>query len=565
MIDSLLGLTPHGAGTWVNKDPLDDYWYEPRGVQTVAGVDINEDAALRFTTVYACVHKLAKTEATLPVHIYERVDEKTRKPVDHELNELMYGQANDEATGVTVRMAMRASIELWGNAYVYLTWNNRMTELRAMEPLLPGGMRITRDENGELVYSYSTGHGAPQVIPRERLWHITGLSLNGITGVSTIAYNREAIALGKAATTFGSAFFGNGAWAGGFIQRSLEADSKKAMSKDAAQNFLDGLNDRFRGPEKAFGFGLLREDMDFKQLEMPFEDAMFLQTRSFQRVEICGMFDVPPSKIQDHERAIKANIEQQDINWAKDSIMPRCVMIEAAAAKRFFRGSKLYLRHNLAALMRGDFKSRMEGYQIGIDRGIWSVNEVRAMEDLNPVPGGDTHWRQMNMTPLTDSGVIAGGDGASTEPAPAAINPVAMLEPAVWMVADVIATKEMRAIENAVKKHLSGNGDSEGFQEWARTFYTAHVGTVVGVLSPIVAGLERTGVIVRPNAKQMAEEYCDQCFDSLIASCDKKTGLPEDFGQWQKDKAAGIAKRMLFVLTTSMKEKSNGQDREAAA
>ena len=384
MIDSLLGLAPQAASGWVNKPATDDYWYSPREIGTGSGAKITEDSALAITTVFACTAKVAKTLASLPVSVVEKTG-RVRTPVDHPLEELLTGAANDESSGLTLREAIQANLELWGNAYVVIDWHTRTREPRQLTLIPSRDIDVDRNEDGELVYLYRPTSGAAEAIPADRMWHIPGLSLNGITGLSTVAYNRESLGLTLATQQFGSAFFGNGAWAGGFFSRPAEAPP---LTPEAGNKFLAEINEKFRGASKAFGLGLLREGTEFKQIDIPMEDAMFLTTRKFQRVEICGMFDVPPTMIQDYEHSNYKNSEQAALDFQQMGLLPRIVRLEMSARRRFFNGTKLQLKFNLAGFVRADFKTRMEGYAIGRNWGLYSANDCRAMEDLNPIPGG---------------------------------------------------------------------------------------------------------------------------------------------------------------------------------
>lgn len=386
---------------WVTKSPGDDYWYTSRGSETGAGVQVNEDLAMTFATVFACVSKTAKTTATLPFHVYRHTGERERTKTTHWLSDLLGGMANQYATGMSVREALLANLMLWGNAYAKETWTNGRGRLLALEVLPSRHVTVRQDtETGEFIYEYRPqGASKPDVYTEDRILHVRGLSFDGKAGVSVIGMNRQAVGLGMAATTFGESFFGNGAWFGGLITKA--PNNTKQLSQEAGQALLKELSDKFRGASKAFGFGMLRGELEFQQIDMPFEDAMFLQTREFQRTEICSIFDMPPAMIQDHSRSTFSNTEQQDIAFAKHTILPWCIRLEAALNGRYLRtGDGLYSKHNLAGLMRGDFQTRMTGYGLGRQWGFFSINDVREMEDLNPIGvGGDEYLVPLNMRP----------------------------------------------------------------------------------------------------------------------------------------------------------------------
>lgn len=571
MLETILGIPR--AGGWVNKDPSDDYWYMPRGAETTSGQDIDEDSALAITTVFACVSKISKTIAALPVDVVEKVNERERRPAEHPLEELLDGQANDDASGMTLREALSANLELWGGAYVYVNWAGSRKNIPGRLQILESRyMSVKRErDNGDLYYEYRDPKGGVVVLGADDIWYIPGLSLNGMTGLSVVGYNRETLGLAAVATQFGAAFFGNGAWAGGFFTRPLEAPP---LNEEAAQRFLDSVNEKFRGAKKAFGFGLLRESMDFKQIDMPFEDAMFLATRQFQRVEICGMFDMPPVMIQDYERSTYNNTEQADLAFAKHSIVPRCVRIERSARKRFFPNSKLYLKHNLAALVRGDFKTRMEGYALGRQWGMYSINDIRAMDDLNSIPGGDTYLEPLNMIPIGQPRPMPAGVAAiqeldtivvphsypaaavpepekdsEHEPQPNAVS-LDFVLPFVRHSAERISTRQCKAAIAAWKKHAR-DGREETFAQWADKFFVQHAEIVKAELEPILSAWEvASGEKPHITADELAGRLCRGWQATVLAQESGLESIPNLVNQWKQNLADEIITTICDVFET---------------
>ena len=527
MIDSLLGLTPQAASGWVSKPASDDYWYSPRGADTVSGANINEDVALTITTVFACVSKLSKTLASLPVDVVEKTG-RIRKSTDHPLEELLSGAANEEASGLTVRETIQANLELWGNAFVAVDWDYRGQEPRRLTPLPSREVTVKRNDDGELVYVWRPEGGSLDVIPADRMWHIPGLSLNGITGLSAVGYNRETLGLTVATNQFGGAFFGNGAWAGGFFSRPPEAPP---LSSDAGNKFLAEVNEKFRGAEKAFGFGLLREGTEFKQIDIPMEDAMFLTTRKFQRVEICGMFDVPPTMIQDYEHSNYKNSEQAALDFQQMGLLPRIVRLEMAARRRFFRGTKLQLKFNLAGFVRADFKTRLEGYAIGRNWGMYSANDCRAMEDLNPIEGGDEYLTPLNMTPLGQPRPTT----RDSEEARITVSPTVTLGPSIEHAADLIMIRQCKALASAVERYAPDKAD--GFVGWAEKFFASHRKVVVGELTP----LYRACGIDEP-ADKLADELCADW--QLLTTTAGLEGAAALNDEWEATGAAALVSRL---------------------
>ncbi|HUT92906.1 MAG TPA: phage portal protein [Thermoguttaceae bacterium] len=569
MLDTLLGLCRADGSGWVNKDPADDYWYGPRGIETISSADISEDSAFRITTVFACVAKISKTIASLPVDVVEKTGPRERAPVEHPLEDLLDGEANGDASGMTLREAMQANLELWGSAYVFVDWSVGRRNEPYRLTLIPSReiVDIKRDnETGSLLFIHRDG-GRRDAIKAADMWYTPALSINGVTGVSTVGYNREALGLARATSDFGNAFFGNGAWAGGFIQQPLEAPP---LSETAGQALVDGINEKFRGARKAFGFGLLREGLEFKQIDMPFEDAMFLSTREFQRIEICGMFDMPPTMIHDNTHSTYSNSEQADIAFQKHSIAPRVVRIERSARRRFFIGTKLYLKHNMAGLLRGDFATQSNGFALGRQWGWFSANDVREAIDRNPIKGGDTYLEPLNMIPVGQTQPVPAGPSGmvpSFEPIavahsfPAAAIPapeapassptpdaMAIVLPAIEHAADRIASRQCRAIQSAWKKHAR-DGRRDTFEAWVDKFFVQHAEITGAELEPAFLSWEAASCEPPMLAASVVAGNMSRHWQAAVATAfESPMGVPVLIDEWKHGLASEIVGGVCRIL-----------------
>ena len=151
--------------------------------------------------------------------------------------------------------------------------------------------------------------------------------------------------------------------------------------------------------------------MSFTPISLPNNEAQFLETRRFQVEEICRIYRVPPHLVGNLDRATFSNIENQSIDFAVHTIRPWLVRIEQAMNRALFADSekdRFYVQFNLDGLMRGDYKSRMEGYAIARQNGWMSANDIRALENLNPIPdeeGGSTYLVNGNMVPINLCGI----------------------------------------------------------------------------------------------------------------------------------------------------------------
>ena len=363
-----------------------------------SGKAVNATTAIQLSTVYACVRVISETVASLPLGVYEATDEGNRKATEHPLFRLLHDEPNSEMTSFVLREVMLGHLLLWGNSYSQIIRNGR-NKISGVYPLLPDKMTVDRDKNGALTYTYSTTTGQTVVLPPEDVLHIPGLGFDGVMGYSPIALEKNAIGLGIASEEYGSKFFSNGARPSGILTHPNTVKNPKALR--------ESWNTAYGGSSNANRVAILEEGMTFTPISIPNNEAQFLETRKFQVDEICRIFRVPPHLVGNLEHATFSNIEHQSIDFAVHTIRPWLVRIEQSMNRALFseqEKARFYVQFNMDGLMRGDYKSRMEGYAIARQNGWMSANDIRALENQNPIPadqGGDTYLVNGNMIPIT--------------------------------------------------------------------------------------------------------------------------------------------------------------------
>ena len=382
---------------------------------SLAGKSVTPTSAIQVSAVYACVRVIAETVASLPLHVYETTDTGSRKANEHPLYRLLHDEPNTEMTSFVL---------LYGNSYCQIIRSGR-SKIVGLYPLLPDRMTVDRDSKGKLTYTYTTSDGKIAYLAPEDVLHIPGLGFDGVMGYSPIALEKAAIGLGIAAEEYGSKFFANGARPSGILTHPNTVKDPAALRAS--------WNAAYGGSGNASRVAVLEEGMTFTPLSIPNNEAQFLETRKFQVTEICRIFRVPPHMIGDLERATFSNIESQNISFAVHTIRPWLVRIEQAVNRALIpenEKGRFYAQFNIDGLMRGDYKSRMEGYAIARQNGWMSANDIRALENLNPISeeeGGDAYLVNGNMIPisLAGLGVLMGlaqqsdAEAAEEEPAPA--------------------------------------------------------------------------------------------------------------------------------------------------
>ena len=373
-----------------------------------SGKSVTVQSAIQLSTVYACVRVISETIASLPLGIYETVNDGNEKATDHPLYRLLHDEPNSEMTSFVFREVMLAHLLLYGNSYSQIIRSGK-NQVIGLYPLLPDHMDVDRDSKGNLTYTYTTSDGKTVSIKPRDVLHIPGLGFDGVMGYSPIALEKNAIGLGIASEEYGSKFFSNGARPSGILTHPNTVKNPKALR--------ESWNSAYGGSSNSNRVAILEEGMKFEPIAIPNNEAQFLETRKFQVDEICRIFQVPPHLVGNLEHAIYtlslhealpiSNIEHQSIDFAVHTIRPWLVRIEQAMNRALLseqEKGRFFVQFNIDGLMRGDYKSRMEGYAIGRQNGWLSANDIRALENQNPIPadqGGDAYLVNGNMISIS--------------------------------------------------------------------------------------------------------------------------------------------------------------------
>lgn len=368
------------------------------GQASASGAFVSADSAMRVAAVNAAVSVIAKTIASLPLHVYERrADGGKARASTHPLYELLHSAPNAWQTSFEFRSMMQWHLCLRGNAFALIVWADRDRVLELI-PLNPDRMKVSQAEDMTLVYEYQREDGRRVPFQADEILHLRGLTSDGILGRSVLSDARDVIGIAQATQEYAGRLFKNDATPGMVIK------SPKPLGKDAATRLRDSWNDAFAGSSNARKTAVLEDGLTVERLSMTADDAQFLETRKLTRSEIAGLFGVPGHLIGDLERATFSNIEHQGIEFATHCIRPWAVNWEQAISRALLTAPRKYFAEfNLDALTRGDLKSRYDAYAVGRNWGWLSANDIRALENMNPVSGGDAYLQPLNMQRAGDS------------------------------------------------------------------------------------------------------------------------------------------------------------------
>lgn len=392
--------------------------------RTTSGKPVNERTAMQTTAVYACVRILAEAVASLPLHVYEYQDDGGKKLVhDHPLYYLLHDEPNPEMTSFVFRETLMSHLLIWGNAYAQIIRDGAGRVL-GLYPLLPDKMDVQRDDKGNIYYVYSRNSDENPMfkeygnikLKAEDVLHIPGLGFDGLIGYSPIAMAKNAVGMTLACEEYGASFFANGANPGGVLEHP-------GVLKDPSK-VRESWNSVYRGVSNAHKIAVLEEGMKYQQIGIPPEEAQFLETRKFQINEIARLYRIPPHMVGDLDKSSFSNIEQQSLEFVKYTLDPWVIRWEQSLQRSLLlpgEKGKYFIKLNVDGLLRGDYQSRMNGYAVGRQNGWFSANDIREMENMNPIPdeeGGNLYLINGAMTKLADAGAFAKTDmGQQNAPA----------------------------------------------------------------------------------------------------------------------------------------------------
>ena len=398
------------------KNSLPGDGYRPYVGRTTSGNSVTQRSSMQLTAVYACVRVLSEGVASLPLVTYKEKKDGTKvRAVDHPLYYLLHDEPNPEMTSFSFRETLMMHLLLYGNAFAQIIRNGK-GDVVALYPLMPDRMKVDRDEHGHIYYEYmkqqdeaATMKTGTVILKPEDVLHIPGLGFDGLVGYSPIAMAKNAIGMASACEEYGASFFANGASPGAVLEHpGVLKDPEKVRT---------AWQEAYGGPHKANRVAVLEEGMKFTPISINPQDAQFLETRKFQIEEIARIFRVPLHLIGDLDHATFSNIEEQSLEYVQYTLQPWLIRWEQAIQRSLFTPEEkktMFCRFNVDGLLRGNYQSRMQGYSIGIANGFMSVNDVRALEQMDLIPdeeGGNTYMVNGTMTPLRNIGAAYGLDG----------------------------------------------------------------------------------------------------------------------------------------------------------
>jgi len=364
------------------------------------GTNVSPDTALTFTAVWAAIRLLTESVSSLPISVYrvENNGDKT-EAVKESLYSLLKYKPNTYQNKITFFEKIMMDLCVNGNSYVYIE-RNRLARVTGLYCMNYEDMTIIQKDNQLFYENGETG----EVYDSNDVLHFTGLTTDGIEGLSPITQCKKAIGWGMAIEEYGNTFFKNGAKLSGVLS------TDRSLSETAIDRLRQSFNNTYSQLSGSNQTAILEEGLTFKPVGISPDQAQFLASRTFSLEEIGRIWNIPPHMLGDLSKSSFNNIEMQSQEFVTYTLLPYLTRIENEMNLKLFRTSdvgRLFVKFNVGGLLRGNIKDRSEFYTKMINTGVMSINEVRALEDLNKIEDGDKHFMQMNMTTIEKIGTDA--------------------------------------------------------------------------------------------------------------------------------------------------------------
>lgn len=377
---------------------------------------VTERSAMCVSAVIACVQLIGGAIASLPLKTYRRDADGVPRRTHTALTDLFNQEFHPCWSAPVAWEFIVQSILLHGDGFIRVHRKNRFSpDIRHFEPLHPLTVDPRRTPDDRLAYvchANADGAAAPriEVIDQDDMLHFPGAGFNGLRGISLLQHAlREPVSISLHA----------GEQAVGLLSDGLRPDLviKHGGTKKLDQAEIDRLRgqwlERYGAGSNRYAPIILSGDMDVKQISVSPEDAQLLDTRKMSVEDICRIFGVQPFMVGQTEKTTSfgSGVADLGIGFKRYTLMRHLKKIQSEANRKLYRGGVEYCEFDTAALEQGDTKSRYEAYRTALGRAgedAWLlVNDIRRLENLPPVEGGDILKKGSDHAPKQDPAAAA--------------------------------------------------------------------------------------------------------------------------------------------------------------
>ncbi|MFU0831705.1 MAG: Phage portal protein [Oscillospiraceae bacterium] len=364
------------------------------------GIHINAQNALQTTAVFACVRLLSESIASLPLFLYRKTETGKEKATDMPIYEVLHDVPNPETDSFQFWQAFVANMLIYGRGYAEVVRNNAGHIVQMWNITTPF-VRVQRNsETQELEYVITPSGKERFILRKDQIFRVDWFSMDSLNAFRPLELAQNAIGLSEAAEEFASNYFKNGANVGGIIEYP------DVLRDNDLEQYKKDVRKEYSGLSNAARLLFLEQGAKFQKVSNTPEESQMLETRKFQVEEVARFYNVPLHMVGDLEHATFSNIEQMSLNYVIYTLRPYLVRIERAITAQLLmpqERSIYFPKFSVEGLLRGDYKSRMEGYAVARQNGWMSANDIRELEDMDHIPaeeGGDAYLANGNLRSL---------------------------------------------------------------------------------------------------------------------------------------------------------------------
>ncbi|WP_438445898.1 phage portal protein [Gorillibacterium sp. sgz5001074] len=394
----------------------------------VGDVNVQGWNSLKVDTVYACIKILSDSVSKLPLKVYQEDDSGIQKAARHYLYPLLKLRPNPYMSAADFWKAMEAHRAI-GNAYASIEVDRRTGKIVGLWPMDSRKVKVWVDDAGllpeptskylssrtRLWYEVDVGNGEKRKLMPDEVLHFKGsITLDGLIGVHVLDYLRCTVENAAAAGKFINNFYKQGLQTKGLVQYTGSLDNTaKQIFREQFESMSSGLKNSHRIALMPLGY-------QYTPLSLTMADAQFLENTQLTIRQLANAFGVKMHQLNDLSRATYSNVEQSQLGFYSDQLQPTLTTYEQELTYKLFLEDELasgyFVKFNVDSILRADLKTRYEAYGKGVEKGFITPNEVRALEDKPPMPGGDQLVFNGNVIPLTMAGKQYMKGGEPIEP-----------------------------------------------------------------------------------------------------------------------------------------------------
>lgn len=363
---------------------------------------VSPATALTFSAVWAAIRLISESVASMPLAVYKKEKNGDKIEIENELSFLLKYKPNSYQNKIVFFEKILVDLLCNGNSFVQIVRNGAGRPIELL-PLDYAGVDVFFKDNQ--IYYTSTeldgSYSSDEILHFKLITDVNASknnnTKNGILGLSPIEQNANAISWGQSVEEYGSTFFANGAKLSGILKTS------RSLSEQAIDRLRSSFNNNYAKLSGSNQTAVLEEGLEYQPISISAEQAQFLKSREFSVAEVARIFNCPPHLLKDLTRSTNNNIEMQSQEFVSYTLLPFLTKLELEMnTKLFSRASigKEYIKFNANGLLRTNVKDRADYYKTAITNGWLTINEVRALEDLNNVTEGDKNYIALNLTTI---------------------------------------------------------------------------------------------------------------------------------------------------------------------